>query len=100
MRRDKQVLTHDEAETIALNALAFLAGDAQRLHRFLRLTGLDADDLRRQAEEPAFLAAVMDHLLADQTLLLVFAADAGVRPEALEKARAILSGIDNPGVWA
>jgi hypothetical protein len=100
MRRDKQVLTHDEAEALALKALTFLASDAPRLLRFLRLTGLDADDLRRQAGEPAFLGAVMDHLLADQTLLLVFATDAGVRPEAIEEARAILSGIENPGVWA
>lgn len=99
MGRDKQRLTRDEADVLALKALTFLASDDQRLVRFLRLTGLDTNDLRLRAGEPAILAAVMDHLLADQTLLLVFAADAGVRPETVEEARAVLSGIDNPGVW-
>lgn len=99
MGRDKQRLTRQEADVLALKALAFLAGDPPRLARFLRLTGLDTNDLRQGAGEPAILAAVMDHLLSDQTLLLVFATDAGVRPESVEEARAILSGIDNPGVW-
>ncbi len=99
MRRDKQTLTRDEAEALSLRALTFLASDEPRLVRFLQLTGVAMDDLRQQAGEPAFMTAVMDHLLADQTLLMVFAADAGVRPETFEEARAILSGLDNPGVW-
>lgn len=99
MSRAKQTLTLDGAEALALKALTFLASDAARLERFLRLTGVEAADLRNRAAEPAMLAAVMDHLLADQTLLLVFAAEANVHPDNVEEARAILSGVENPGVW-
>lgn len=95
----KQRLTTDAAEALALNALSFLASDADRLTRFMQLTGLSPDTLRAQAAEPATLSSVLDYLLSDQTLLLVFAADVGVAPEQVEDARALVSGIDNPGVW-
>ncbi|MGD9667890.1 MAG: DUF3572 domain-containing protein [Hyphomicrobiaceae bacterium] len=82
----------DAAETIALRALAFLAGDGERLGRFLSLTGIGPDELRTQAREPHLLAGVLDHLMQDETLLLVFAADAGVRPEAIAAAHFALAG--------
>ena len=43
----------DQAEIIALQALAFLAEDAQRLGSFLALTGLGPDELRAQARDAA-----------------------------------------------
>jgi hypothetical protein len=99
MRMGKQRLTGDEAEALALRALGFLAADAARIGRFLRLTGISPDVLREQAGEPAVLVAVLEHLLADQSLLLVFSAEAATCPSRLEEARALLSGIGNPGVW-
>ncbi|MCK5549327.1 MAG: DUF3572 family protein, partial [Hyphomicrobiaceae bacterium] len=39
----------DTAETIAISALAFLAGDEQRLGRFLALTGIGPPELKAQA---------------------------------------------------
>ncbi len=82
----------DSAETIALRALAFLAGDGERLGHFLALTGIGPDALRAQAREPHMLAGVLDHLMQDETLLMVFAADAGVSPETITAAHLVLTG--------
>ena len=80
------------AETIALRALAFLASDSERLGRFLALTGIGPDELRTKAREPRMLAGVLDHLMGDETLLLVFATDTGLKTEAIASAYFILAG--------
>lgn len=82
----------DAAETIALKALAFLAGDGERLGRFLALTGIGPNELRTQAREPHILAGVLDHMMQDETLLLVFAAETGVKPETIAAAHLALTG--------
>ncbi len=87
----------DQAETIALQTLAFLAEDAQRLGNFLALTGLGPDELRAQAREPRLLAAVLDHLLRDESQLLVFAASYGVAPELIGQAHATLEQMSGEG---
>ena len=69
------------AEALAIEALAFLADDPDRLGDFLSLSGLSPDDVRGAASEPGFLAGVLDHLRGDERLLLAFAQAAGVRPE-------------------
>ncbi len=80
----------DSAETIALSALAFLAEDPPRLGRFLALTGVGPNELRTHARAPRILAAVLGHLLQDESLLLVFAATQGVAPELVAPAHAVL----------
>ena len=62
----------DRAELIGVSALLFLAGDTDRLVRFLTLTGLGPAELRAEARSPRILAAVLEHLLQDESLLLVF----------------------------
>lgn len=95
----KQTFTNDEAAALALKGLAFLASDPNRLVRFLQLTGMEADNLREQAGEEATLVAVLDHLLSDQSLLLVFAAGVPTPPERVEQARVLLAGTSSQGVW-
>jgi hypothetical protein len=80
----------DQAEEIALSALSFLASDIQRLGRFLALTGIGPGELRAEARTPRVLAAVLEHLLQDEGLLLVFAAGNGIAPGLIEPAHAIL----------
>jgi hypothetical protein len=82
----------DQAETIALAGLAFLAQEPQRLGRFLALTGLGPQELRERAGNPHVLAAVLDHLLRDENLLVMFAAGSGVAPELIAPAHAVLEG--------
>lgn len=80
-----------EAEEIALGALGVLAADEERLWRFLDLTGLAPDTLRAAAARPGFAAAVMDHVAADEALLLSVAAALGTSPERVARAQAVLS---------
>lgn len=83
--------TPEDAQTLGLTALAFLAEDAPRLGRFLALTGIGPEQLRTAADAPETLLAVFDHLLGDESLLLVFAAARGIEPETLEPSREVLA---------
>jgi Protein of unknown function (DUF3572) len=79
-------------EVIALKALGFLAQDGERFQRFLNLTGIELHAIRGAAADPAFLGGVLDHLLGDQTLLLVFAESEDLAPEQAARARRALPG--------
>ena len=81
-----------EAEAVAGEALAFLAEERERIERFLRLTGVDPARIREVAGERAFLAAVLDHLVADERLLLAFADESGRAVRDVGAAQARLSG--------
>lgn len=85
-------MTREKAEALALQGLTFLAGDADRLTRFLTSTGIDPGDLSEWDANPGVQGAVLDHLLSDESLLLVFAAEAGVGPEDVWPAQAVLAG--------
>ncbi len=80
----------DTASEVAIAALGFLAADGDRLSRFLALSGLGPDNLRSAAAQPGFLGGVLAHLLADESLLHVFAAEHGVAPETVVAAHARL----------
>ena len=86
----------DAASVIALQALAWLAGDADRLGQFMAVSGADQADLRARAAEPEFLAAVLDHLLSEDRWVLDFCADHGLPPGGLLAARGALPGGDAP----
>jgi hypothetical protein len=88
----KYVPTRDEAEEAAAAALLFLTEDEGRLTRFLGESGLAPADLRAAAGEPHLLTAVLDHLLSDESLLLVFTAGAGLDPARIGPMRAALDG--------
>jgi hypothetical protein len=79
-------------ETTAISALGFLAADESRLERFLTLSGLGPHNLRRAAADPGFLAAVLDYIVADERLLVAFAAQEGLDPTTVVRAREALSG--------
>jgi Protein of unknown function (DUF3572) len=71
------------SEMIAIEILGFLAQDADRLSRFFAMTGLEPTSLRQAAQEPNFLASVLEYLLKDEALLLSFCADHGHNPQAI-----------------
>ena len=85
-------LSLDDAETIALQALGFLADDPQRVTRFLSLTGSDAGQLRAEAKNREFQAATLEYMLGDESLLLAFCQEAGIDPVAIGPAYALLGG--------
>jgi hypothetical protein len=90
MARIGRTIEWEDAEAIAARALAFLASEPRQLARFLALTGLGPDDLRRQIGSPELLAAVLEHLAHDEPLLLVFAAGARLPPEEVARALTVL----------
>ena len=61
------------AEQLAIAALGFIAGEPERLERFLALTGIAPESIRAAAREPEFLLGVLDHVAGDDALLLAFA---------------------------
>jgi hypothetical protein len=81
-----------DPETLALQALAFIAGDDDRLERFIGLTGIDPGSLRNIARDPAGLGAVLDYLLGWEPLLLEFAEAHEIKPESVAIARRKLPG--------
>jgi hypothetical protein len=80
------------ANEIAVSSLVFLAADQERLGRFLALSGIDPQSIREAAREPGFLAGVLEHISGDEKLLIAFAAENGIRPEDVARARATLIG--------
>ncbi len=88
----KDPVSSASPESIAGRALGFLAGDPARLGRFLALSGLDPSTIRAAASDPGFLPAVLDHILSDERLLMAFAGEEGLKPEAVARARAAFGG--------
>jgi hypothetical protein len=85
-----KALSRDDAETIALRAIAFLAEDPRRIGRFLSLTGMEPETLMAGAESTPVQVAVLDYLLSDESLLMVFSGHAAIPPEGISIARSLL----------
>ena len=83
----------EQATTLAIGALAFLAVEPERLGGFLALSGIGPDDIRNAANDPGFLAGVLEHLASDERMLLEFARHAEVKPTAVMRALAALGGV-------
>jgi len=86
----------DHAEAVALEALAWMAGDGDLIGGFLAAGGIGPGDLRDRAADPDLLAAVLDHLMAEDRRVAGFAAASGHGPETLRRARALLPGGRTP----
>jgi len=82
----------EAAEILAIQALSFIAAEPERLNGFLGATGLTLERLRESANEPDFLAGVLEHMLADESLLLAFADSAAIDPAGVTRARTALGG--------
>ena len=81
---------------IGQDALLWLTTDPERIGAFLGASGADPAALSGLAADPQFLGFVLDFLLASDESVLAFAASAGLPPEAVARARAILPGGEVP----
>jgi hypothetical protein len=72
---------------LALAALAATISDERRAQRFIAMTGIGTDELRRRAAEPALLSALVRFLEAHEPDLLSVAEALGVKPAILVEAR-------------
>ena len=82
----------ENAEIIALQALAWLLANEQEMNTFMGQTGLDQAALRSGAGDAAFLGGVLDHILAEEVRLMAFVGDAGLKPDMPARARTALPG--------
>lgn len=84
--------SQDAAETLALKALAWLAGNEDLLPVFLGASGASQTDLRARAAEPEFLGSVLDFLMMHDAWVVGFCDTIGERYEGPMLARAALPG--------
>jgi hypothetical protein len=80
----------NDAEALALAALAAMLSDARRAERFLSLTGLSPDGIRLRLQDQALLAACIGFLEGHEPDLVAVAEDIGTTPEMLLRAKADL----------
>ena len=85
-------MNKEQAETIALQALSFLAKDDELLSQFLISTGLTPQELKKRVREPDLLGGVLDAILANDSVLLEFCNAASLSPDTLMRARRALPG--------
>ncbi|MEM6461043.1 MAG: DUF3572 domain-containing protein [Pseudomonadota bacterium] len=86
--------SRNEAETNALgiDVLTWIAENDERMGRFLALSGLNIDNLRKAAAEPGFMVGVLGFLTGHEQTLLAYCEERGVEPEMVAKAWRSLGG--------
>jgi len=85
-------MNKEQAETLAIQALSWLASDEETLGQFLSMTGAAPGDLRARAVEPEFLGFVLDFIMRDDETILGFCSAVGATPEGVQRARSELGG--------
>jgi len=79
------------AENIAVSMFRFIASEPEHFSRFADITGVEISDLAEIAGNKTFLAAVVDFLMNDESLLLSFCENNNIQPEIINKVRFALS---------
>ena len=82
----------ETAETLALNALAWLAGNEELMPVFMGATGASVDDLKERAGDSAFLASVLDFITMDDQWVISFCDSLNLDYSAPMMARQALPG--------
>ncbi len=85
-------MTEQQAETLALQALGWLAANDDLMPVFLGATGASVDDLKAQAGDAAFLGSVLDFLVMDDAWVIAFCDAHGVPYDTPMQARQALPG--------
>ena len=87
LSRSRRKAEDPDAATIAIAALSYFATEPKTMSRFFALTGLDPSSIRSAASSPAFVAGLLDFVLADERILLAVAEAQETTPEAIVRAR-------------
>ena len=91
------VATSDQAETIALMALSYVAERDTVMNQMVAQTGIAPATLHRRASDPELLAGVLDFLLSSETLLLDFCEAKKLSPDVIARVRQKLPGATTDG---
>jgi hypothetical protein len=87
-------MTPHLAETVAIQALGWLAGNDELWPVFLGATGAGAEDAAARASDPAFLASVLEFLTSDDAWIVAFCDHAGLPYDRPLRARYALPGAE------
>lgn len=85
-------MTQGDAEDLAVQALGWLASQPEAMSSLLGASGASVEDLRARSGDPDFLGFVLDHVLAEDWMVLDFAENAKIAPQDVLTARAALPG--------
>lgn len=85
-------MNKEAAETLAIMAIAHIAGDDELLQGLIAQTGLGIDDLRSGITSNEVQLGALDFLLSHEPFLMRFVEDSDYAPEDPARAQIILSG--------
>ncbi|MDJ0821907.1 MAG: DUF3572 domain-containing protein [Paracoccaceae bacterium] len=85
-------MSRETAETIGLQAVAWLAAHDELLPVFLGSTGASEADFREGLQDPDFQGSVLDFILMDDAWVQQFCAAQELAPDMPMRARASLPG--------
>jgi hypothetical protein len=87
-------MQQEQAQIIALQALAWLVGNDDLCPTFLGATGGSVDDLRERAADPAFQGAVLEFITMDDAWVIAFCDTVGLKYDQPLRARYALPGAE------
>ncbi len=87
-------MQQQEAEIIALQALAWLAGNDELCPIFLGATGGSTDEMRDRATDPAFQASILEFLTMDDAWIIAFCDSVDLGYDKPLRARYALPGTE------
>nr|WP_194094330.1 DUF3572 domain-containing protein [Marivivens aquimaris] len=85
-------MKREQGETIALQALAWLASNEELMPIFMGSTGVSVDDVKNQAGQPEFLLSVLEFITMDDKWIVECCDALNVPYTTLMEARAALPG--------
>jgi len=85
-------MKQDQAEALALQALAHVISDDELLGAFMYVSGVTPDALRAGLGDPSILGSVLDFILQEDARVLAFAESIGIDPRLPDMARQMLPG--------
>lgn len=90
--RPTDKITLEAAQSLAIDALAYLSNTPDLMQRFLALTGIEASQIRDAAREPHFFAGVLKFFTAHEPTLMAFCEATDTPPQSIQAAVAALPG--------
>lgn len=84
-----------DSNVIALQLMAFIASNEERLERFSALSGIGLFEMQNGSQDLVFLGFMLDYALQDEALILEFAQNHQISPQTLVNARRSFPGAND-----
>ena len=95
MRLKTPLENTSDSNVIALQLMAFIVSNEERLERFSALSGIGPIEMQTGAHDPVFLGFMLDYALQDEALILDFAQNHEISPQTLVNARRNFPGAND-----